>query len=241
MGRPNRLGWAGTRLAMIAASAIAILPAGCGGSGRTATLPSDAPVGARAPDTRAAVDSLLAGIPQRGSTLGSPHAPMVLQYFADLQCPYCRRFTLGALSTLINGYVRTGQLKIQYVSLETATRNPETFRAQQIAALAAGRQNKMWNFIELFYREQGSEGTGYVTERFLQELAQQVTGLNLIAWTSARSDPALAATILGDFQGAARAGVRITPDFLFARNPAAPAARAIERLLRGGPVSHSSP
>ena len=55
------------------------------------------------------------------------------------------------LPYLIETYVRSGKLKIEYRSLETATLNLEKFKAQQLAALAAGRQNKMWNFIELFY------------------------------------------------------------------------------------------
>ena len=41
----------------------------------------------------------------------------------------------------------------------------------------------MWNFIELFYHEQGEEDTGYVTESYLQGLAAQVPGLNLSQWS----------------------------------------------------------
>ena len=111
---------------------------------------------------------------------------MTLQYFGDLQCPICKDFTLGALPTLIQKYVRTGKLKIEYRNLETATREPETFKTQQVAALAAGKQQKMWYYIELFYHEQGEENTEYVTENYLQTLAQQVPGLNLASWTAAQ-------------------------------------------------------
>ena len=40
--------------------------------------------------------------------------------------------------------------------------------------MAAGKQNKMWNFIELFYHQQGAEDSGYVNEDFIQGIAQQV-------------------------------------------------------------------
>ena len=80
-------------------------------------------------------------------------------------------------------------MKIEYRSMETATREPEVFDTQQVAALAAGKQNKMWNYLETFYHEQGEESSGYVTESYLQGLAQQVTGLNLATWTNDRSDP----------------------------------------------------
>src|ERR1700730_10966044 len=130
------------------------------------------------------VSGLVGGIPENGSTLGSPTAPVTLQYFGDLQCPGCRAFTLGALKPLIENYVRAGKLKIEYRALETATREPETFKSQQAAALAAGKQQKSWYYIELFYHQQGQEGTGYVTESFLQQIARQVPGLNISKWGS---------------------------------------------------------
>ena len=44
-------------------------------------------------------------------------------------------------------------------------------RPSRWPALAAGKQNKFWQYTELFYREQGEEDTGYVTENYLQGLA----------------------------------------------------------------------
>src|ERR1035441_9298838 len=79
------------------------------------------------------VNALVAGIPQKGNVLGSPTAPVTLQYFGDLECPICKDFTLGALPTVIQKWVRPGKLQIEYRSLETATREPETFKLQQIA------------------------------------------------------------------------------------------------------------
>jgi protein-disulfide isomerase len=163
------------------------------------------------------VTSLLAGIPQSGLTLGKPNAPVTMQYYGDLECPICRQFTEGALKPLIERDVRTGKLKIEYRNLQTATREPETFRTQQVAAMAAGKQNKGWDYIELFYHQQGQEDTGYVSEKYLQELAQQVPGLNLAAWTAARGDAQFTNTITGDAQAANNAGFTGTPAFLIGK------------------------
>jgi protein-disulfide isomerase len=165
----------------------------------------------------AAVSSLIGGIPQSGNVLGNPKAPVTMQYFGDLECPICKEFTLGALPTLIQKYVRTGKLKVEYRSLQTATREQETFRTQQIAALAAGKQNLAWNYIELFYHEQGQEDSGYVTEGYLQGLAQQVPGLNLPNWSAARNDPALAEQVTNDAQAATQQGLSGTPSFLIGK------------------------
>ncbi len=167
--------------------------------------------------TVSSVTSLVGGIPQSGTVLGNPNAPITLQYFGDLECPICKEFTLGALPPLIAKYVRTGKMKIEYHSMETATREQETFRTQQIAALAAGKQNLAWDYIELFYHEQGQEDSGYVTESYLQGLAQQVPRLNLPNWSAARSEPALAEDVTHDAQTVTQRGFTGTPSFLIGK------------------------
>ena len=192
------------------------------------------------------IASLINGIPQSGNVLGSPTAPVTLQYFGDLECSICKEFTLGALPSVIPKWVRTGKLRIEYHSMETATREPEVFKTQQIAAYAAGKQNKAWYFIETFYHEQGEEDSGYVTEKYLQGIASQVPGLNLAQWTSDRNDPELANDIKTDEQAVNNNGFTGTPSFLIGHSggaltrleyPSAPSDptflnEAVEKLLK---------
>ena len=106
-------------------------------------------------------------------------------------------------------------MKVVYRSFETATQSPTTFQTQQVAALAAGQQNHFWDFTELFYREQGAEGTGYVTDAYLSGLAGQVPGLNMSAWKSARSNSTLAAQVTSDSAAGNAAGISGTPTLIF--------------------------
>lgn len=163
------------------------------------------------------VEGIINGVPQSGNVLGKPNAPVTMQYFGDLECPYCREFTVSALPGIIQNEVRTGKLKIEYKSMETATRNPPVFRIQQTAAYAAGKQSKAWYFIELFYHEQGEEDSGYVTEKYLQGLAEQVPGLNLSQWQSDRSDKALEEEVIKDEKEAAEIGFTGTPSFMLGK------------------------
>jgi protein-disulfide isomerase len=232
--RRTRLGQLGIVVAVVVVAIVAIVIATGGGK-------SSAPVKAgsgKASETLAIVNSTIGGIPQSGITLGNPNAPVTLQYFADLECPICKDFTLGALPSIIQNSVRTGKLKIEYRNLETATREPEVFRSQQLAALAAGKQNKLWPFIELFYHEQQEEGSGYVTEQFLQNMAQQVPGLNLAQWTAARSDPMLASQITTDAQVASASGLSGTPAFLIGKTGGA--AQKFEAASLTDPSSFSA-
>jgi protein-disulfide isomerase len=164
--------------------------------------------------TVAEVSKLVGGIPQSGNAIGSPTAPVTLKYFGDLECPICKEFTLGALPPVIDKLVRTGKLRIEYHSLETATREPEIFKEQQVAAYAAGKQNKGWNYIETFYHEQGEEDSGYVTENYLDGIASQVPGLDIAKWHEDRGDPNLANEVETDKQAANNEGFTGTPSFL---------------------------
>ncbi len=205
--RLTRLGIVGA--VVVVAIVIIAVAAGGGGSSKPPAKGSSAEATAIA-----TVGQTVDGIPQNGNSLGSPTAPVTLQYFGDLECPICKEFTLGALPPVIDKWVRSGKLRIEYRSLETATREPEVFKTQQIAALAAGKQNKMWNFLELFYHEQGEEDSGYVNEAYLQNLARQVPGLNFAKWNSDRNDPELASQVVSDGQAANNVGFDGTPSFL---------------------------
>ena len=165
----------------------------------------------------AEVNSLLGGIPESGNALGSTSARVTLVYYGDLQCPFCGEFSRTALTPLIQRFVRAGKLRIEYRNLETATHEPEVFRTQQIAAIAAGKQNLAWYYLELFYRQQSQENSGYVSEEFLRTLATQVPGLNTTSWLAARSNPEFATQITTDAQAANNAGFTGTPSFQIGR------------------------
>jgi protein-disulfide isomerase len=146
--------------------------------------------------TDSAVCTMLNGIPEHGSTLGSPNAPVTVTEYGDLECPICADFATGGIeSQLISNDVKSGRVKLVYKSLETATGgapNPGMFGPQQAAAYAAGRQGKAWYYIEFFYHYQGAEGTNYVTPAYLQKLAKHVPGLKLSQWLSdSQSQPLL--------------------------------------------------
>jgi protein-disulfide isomerase len=177
---------------VIAVAIVAVAIAVSSGGGGTAKLPTGRnAVPCQKAD--AAICQLLAGVPEQGATLGSPKAPVTVTEYGDLQCPICRDFTLGVENQLISKDVRSGKVKLVYRSLETATAsspNPAMFGPQQAAAEAAGVQGKEWYFIELFYHHQGAEGTAYVNQKYLSDLAKLVPRLRLGRWLAdSQSEP----------------------------------------------------
>jgi len=199
----------------IAVVAIFIIISSSGSSGS-----SGLQTGTELANTKQSVSKLLTGIPQSGNVLGNPKAPVTVTYYGDLECPVCRDFTLGLNNggwpQLIANDVRSGKVKVVYRSFQTATQDPQTFDNQQVAALAAGKQDRYWDYVELFYHQQGQEDTGYATDAYLRGLAEQVPGLDISKWQSARSDPALLAQVQSDGQAGTSAGITGTPTLTFA-------------------------
>ncbi|MGN6371737.1 MAG: DsbA family protein [Solirubrobacteraceae bacterium] len=159
------------------------------------------------------VSTLLAGIAQHGDALGQPTAPVTLQFYGDLECLTTKVWVTNKLSAIIDDFVRRGVLKIEYRSFKTDTINPRVFVEQQTAALAAGAQKKLWNFVETFYHEQGREYTPYATESYLDDIAQQVPGLNFASWRHDRQSGRRSERVVADDRTARTLGFHDTPAF----------------------------
>ena len=88
----------------------------------------------------------LAGIPQKGDTLGRAAAPVTIQVFEDPQCPYCKEWNVDTLPSVVKDYVRTGKVKLVYRGIKIIGPNSEYgLRANYAAgaaeqALADGRR-----------------------------------------------------------------------------------------------------
>jgi protein-disulfide isomerase len=155
--------------------------------------------------------SLFAGIPQHGTILGNANAPVRLVEFADLQCPYCDEYSVQALPALVRDYVRTGKVSMQFENLSFI--GPGSVSAGRAAA-AAAQQNRLWNFIDLMYLNQGEENSGYVTPSYLRHLLDAVPGLNVPAALGASAAPSAAAALTRANTVATQDGVNATPSFL---------------------------
>jgi protein-disulfide isomerase len=202
--RRARLVRLGGGLAVAVVVVVALIVISSSGGGKK-------PSAAASSVTAAAVTATLVGIPQSGTTLGSPSAPVTVTEYGDLECPICADFAQNAENNLISSDVRSGRVKLIYRSLQTATQDPGIFSTQQSAAYAAGAQDRAWNFIELFYNEQGAEDSGYVTAAYLDGLAKQVPGLDYAKWQTAAANSTYSSAVTADEQAAAKAGFDSTP------------------------------
>jgi protein-disulfide isomerase len=158
----------------------------------------------------AEVRQRLDGIPQSGTAIGKPDAPVTLVEYADLQCPFCAEWARATLPFLIQDYVRTGKLRIEFRGLAFIGADSQTALQETVAA---GRQDKLWYFVELLYANQGQENSGWVTEDLLSSIAGSVPGLDQKQLAADRDLPAIGAEMAKASAQAQAAGVRGTPSF----------------------------
>ena len=129
------------------------------------------------------VSQQLQGIPQNGTVLGDPKAKVSVVEYGDLQCPVCKEFSFQVSPDVIDKVVRKGMATYDF--RQWTIIGPDSVTAAK-AALAAGEQGRYWNFVELFYRNQGRENSGYVTDDFLASIAEGAGVKDIEKWNADR-------------------------------------------------------
>lgn len=151
---------------------------------------------------------LLRGIPQEGNALGRADAPVTLVNYSDLQCPFCAEWSRRAFPDLVREYVRTGKLRVEFRGL--AFLGPESDTGLR-AALAAGEQGKLWHVIDLLFRNQGPENSGWLTDDTLRQVGASVNGLDVQQMLDRR--PAMTPKMQEAQAAATASGINGTPSF----------------------------
>lgn len=119
--------------------------------------------------------ALIAGIPQKGTVLGNSAATVRMLQYEDLQCPVCKKYTDDAFPAIVEEYIRPGRVKLDFRGL--AFLGPDSAKALRIA-VAAGREDKLWEVVGLLYAQQGEENSGWVTDAKIDEILAAVPGLD---------------------------------------------------------------
>jgi protein-disulfide isomerase len=195
-------------VAFLAVCAIAVLvvvsQVGGGGSGGDTNL-----------EDVGLVDQQLHGIPQHGTVLGDPKAKVTVTEYGDLQCPVCKGFSESVAPDLIDQVVRKGTASYdfrQWPVIGEPPRTQSTLAAK--AALAASEQGRYWNYVELFYRNQGAEESGYVTEPFLTAIAKGAGVADIPRWNKDRDSSRWNNTLARTDAEAGKLGFTGTPSFV---------------------------
>jgi protein-disulfide isomerase len=156
------------------------------------------------------VDSLVNGIPQEGLVLGDSKAKVELIEYGDLQCPVCKAYSEEVLPPVIENQVKSGQAKLTFRNFIII--GPQSAPAGA-AALAAGTQGRGWNYLELFYRNQGKENSGYADDEFLTAVAKGAGVKDIAQWQKERAGKKFTDEVTTTSEQAHTFGFTGTPSF----------------------------
>lgn len=205
--RARRMKIIGGVIGLAAIAAIVAIVISTSGGGSTTSTSADA----------TEVEERFKGIPQSGITVGEEAAPVTVVEFADLKCPFCKDFAIASLPQLVDDYVSSGKAKLEFRNLsflDQATEGtPDSTNAAKFAQ-AVGLQNKLWNFVELFYMNQQAENQVFATEEFLKNIAEQIPGVDVDKAWADRSNPKVQEELDKADELFGEEGLSGTPSFL---------------------------
>ena len=121
------------------------------------------------------VQRIFGGIAQDGAYIGPEDATTTITVFNDLQCAPCADWEINTIDPLVEKYARTGDARLEFRHFSLAP-NDTTLAA--IAAEAAGKQSRQWQYLDTFVRNIEVTKTRAIDETFLREVAEAVPELD---------------------------------------------------------------
>lgn len=122
---------------------------------------------------------IFGGERQLGDRLGQEDAPVQMQVFLDAQSSTYKDQFLDTIPALVNGPVRSGDLKLLYRN-RSLTRNATERSFYGIEA--AMNQNYGWQFAYLMFRNQDMAEEQGIDDEFLTRLAESIENMEILEW-----------------------------------------------------------
>jgi len=135
--------------------------------------------------------------------LGPPNAPVTIEEFSDLQCPFCAR-SVATLKQILKEYPK--QVKIIFRHFPVVSSHPDALLAH-MALSEAGRQGRFWEMHDLIF-----ENMRHVSREHLIGYAKRL-GLDRPAFEAGLQDRSLYRVIDADYREGLKRQVRATPTF----------------------------
>ena len=143
--------------------------------------------------------------------IGDVDAPVVLTEWVDLRCPFCASFSRDTLPTLIEEYVDTGRVRIEYTDVAYFGAQSED---ASVAAQAAANQDKYVDFLTAVFNEAPEKGHSDLTREVLIDFAHKVDMPDMKKFTADLDDPKVRDRAKAETRTAQQLGVSAVPFFV---------------------------
>lgn len=148
--------------------------------------------------------------------LGSVDAPVVMVVFSDYRCPFCGRYSRVSEPELIERFVNSGQMRIEW-------RDLPLFGEASVLAARAGRaaaeQGRFWEFNQTVFANAPETGHHDLTVERLLDFALQVGIPNMARFEADMLSDKFDAAIAIDSMQARTLNLSGTPSFVIDGHP----------------------
>lgn len=103
-----------------------------------------------------------------GKAWGPADAPVLIEEYADFQCPFCGEFAKGVGQQLADFYAASGQVRFEYNNF--AFIGNESVKAAE-AAECANAQGMFWQYHDTLFANQRGENIGAFSNTMLKNFA----------------------------------------------------------------------
>ena len=145
--------------------------------------------------------------------IGNPNAPITIIEFSDFQCPFCARFHIQTLPTIMEEYIEKGDVKLVFRDFPLQNIHPNAVPAS-VAAECANEQGKFKEMHDILFERQNEWSnleTVYVIDLFSQ-YSEQIN-LEQEQFTSCLSTGKYVKEIQNDLNDGRTYGITGTPGF----------------------------
>ena len=145
--------------------------------------------------------------------IGDPDAPITIIEFSDFQCPFCARFHIQTLPTIMEEYIEKGSVKLVFRDFPIQSIHPNAVPAS-VAAECANEQGKFKQMHDILFEKQNEWSnleTVYAIELFNQ-YSEQIN-LEQEQFSSCLSTAKYVKEIQNDLDDGRTYGVTGTPGF----------------------------
>lgn len=166
-------------------------------------------------EIRAQLDALATRQPDDPRAIGEVDAPVAMVQWADFLCPFCGVFARDTEPELIDRYVESGILRIEWRDLP--------FQGDQALLAAAGgqaaaAQGAFWEYHDAMFAADLRQAEERVDREFLLAVAAELD-LDVAAFEQALDDPELTQRVQGEAMIAQSLGITGTPAFIVGGYP----------------------
>ena len=147
-----------------------------------------------------------------GKALGPKSAKVLVQEFADFQCPICAEYFRSVESQIIKDYVTTGKIRYEFhhfIVIDQNVGGTESRHAAE-ASECANELGHFWDFHNMLYSNQKTEGSGAFADNRLKAFAPAL-GLDSQKFNDCFSAHRYSADVNADVGLGTQMGVQGTP------------------------------